>query len=232
MFPSNSTKFFLLFTLAAALFSSCRFWQKTSDVNPPSTPPVAAELKSEIPFSTKEPERFQAEIVVTANDAERRTFLARSGTNRRFDFNFGEKNQLTTLSTDKNYLILPARRIYTENDAAEAGASDDWANFLTTRWLNEKTAARFEKLETVDNLTKYRVNLGDGGASEIFVYADENLGLPVRQEFYTVVGEQKKLTYLFELKNLKLDAGEQLFALPANFKKVSAEEFRKNLRSE
>ncbi len=231
MFSSNLTKYFASLALIFLLFPACGWRQSPNNTNSPATPQIADELKSEIPFSTKEPEHFQAEIVVTSGETERKTFIARNGANRRYDFNFGAKNQLTNLQTDKNYLLLPARRIYTENAAgAETVSTDDWTDFLTTEWLSQHTKANFEKLETDGNLTKYRVRPGDADASEIFLYIDEKLGLPVRQEFYA--GEQKVLTYKFELKNLKLETDANLFALPADFKKVSAEEFRKILRSE
>jgi len=232
MFSSNLTKFLVLFTLIFSLFSGCRFWSKTSDANTSSTPAVSDELKSEIPFICKEPEQFQAEIVITANETERRTFIARNGLNRRYDFNPGGKNQLINLQTDKNYLILPDKKIYAENNAAQTASTDDWANFLTTEWLNEKTDAGFEKLETTENLTKYRVRLAGSNTSEIFIYVDEKLNLPVKQEFYGPgSGEQKALMYSFDLKNLKLETDENLFAVPPDFKKVSIEEFRKILQS-
>src|SRR5205085_10927577 len=129
------------------------------------------------------------------------------------------------------YLIFPEKKIYAENPGAQAAGTDDWADFLTTEWLNQKTEASFEKLKTTENLTQYRVNLGDSNSSEIFVYVDEASGLPVKQEFYAISGEQKTLTYSFELKNLKLETDENLFSIPTDFKKISIEEFRKILRS-
>ncbi len=233
MFSSNLTKFFALAWVVFLLFAGCRFWQKTNDANSNATPAVAEDLKSEIPFSTKEPERFQAEIVITANDTERKTFVARDGANRRWDFNFGAKNQLTNLQTDKNYLILPDKKIYVEKPASQAAsAPDEWTDFLTTEWLSAKTEASYEKLETSENLTKYRVNLGSPASNEVYIYIDETLGFPVRQEFYAVVaGGQKTLTYRFELRNLKLETDSNLFAVPPDFKKVSAEEFGKILSS-
>jgi len=232
MFSSNLTKFFAVFALIFSLFSGCRFWQKTPDANSSTqAPAVSEDLKSAIPFSTKEPEQFQAEIVVTANETERRTFVARNGTNRRYDFNAGAKNQVTNLQTDKNYLISSERKIYAETGAAQNISADDWENFLTTEWLNENHEASVEKLETTDNLTRYRVRLGAGAASEMLISVDEQIGLPVKQEFYAVSGEQKTLTYAVELKNLKLKTDENLFAVPTDFKKVSAEEFRRTLRS-
>ncbi len=231
MFSSNLTKFFVPFVLIFLLFSACRFWQTGAGETSNKTPAVAEDLKSEIPFASKEPEQFQAEIVVTANETERKTFVARNAANRRYDFKFGTKDQLTALQTDKNYLILPEKKIYAETEAGQTNAGDDWAAFLTTEWLNQKTDANFEKLETAENLTKYRVRLGANGQSEILIFIDEKLGLPVRQEFYSTSGEQKILTYSVELKNLKLQTDENLFAVPTDFKKVPVDEFRKILRN-
>ena len=229
MFSSNFTKFFAFSVLSLLLFSSCRFASNTPDAKSSALPTVADDLKSEVPFSTKEPEQFQAEMVVTAGGTERRTFIARKGAARRYDFNFGAKNQVTALHTDKNYLLSPALGIYAETAGAQALTTDDWTSFLTTEWLNEKTRASFEKLETVGKLTKYRVLLGDSPSSEVFVYVDETFGLPVKQEFYST-GEPKTLTYTFELKNLKFQTDENLFLVPAEFKRVSTEEFWKIVR--
>jgi hypothetical protein len=231
MFSSNLTKFFAAFALIFLLFSGCRFWQKTNDADLPP-PAVSDDLKSEIPFAAKEPEEFQAETIVTAGAIERRTFVARRGPLRRYDFNFGAKNQVTRLETDKTYLILPDKKIFAEMIAEQTAAADDWTDFLTTEWLSEKRPARFEKLETAENLTKYRVRSGDDEASEVFVYIDEKSGFPVKQEFYAATGAERVLTYKFELKNLEFRADENLFALPADLRKVSAEEFRKILRDD
>ncbi|HEY8560258.1 MAG TPA: hypothetical protein VIL74_07765 [Pyrinomonadaceae bacterium] len=228
MFTCNLTRFFAVFAFTFLLFSGCRFVSNKSDADS-SAPPVADELKSEIPFSTKEPERFQAEIVMTANEAERRTFVARGGARRRYDFDFGAKNQVTLLQTDKIYRISPALRIYAEEAGGLPVPADDWTNFLTNEWLNEKLPANFEKLETVENLTKYRVRPAESAASEVYLYVDEKNGLPVKQEFYSTAAPKAPL-YTVELKNLRLDADESLFILPADFKRVSPEEFAERVR--
>lgn len=232
MFSLNAAKFFAALALVSLFFAGCGFWQKNTNANSSPTPQIAEDLKSAIPFSAKEPEQFQAEIVVTANDTTRTTFIARNGANRRSDFNFGAKNQLTNLQTDKNYLLLPIKKIYAETAAVNNATTDDWTNFLTTEWLSQKTDASFEKFETTENITKYRIKLGDGAASEILIYVEENSGLPVKQEFYSGSGDQKVLTYRVELKILKLQTDANLFAVPTDFRKVSIEEFRKNLANE
>ena len=219
-----------VFGLIVFSASACRFWQNGGNATPSPTPFVAEELKSEIPFASKEPEIFQAEIVTIANETERRIFTARNGANRRTDYNFGSENQVTNLQIDKNYLIFPKGKIYAENAAAETFANeDDWTLFLTTEWLNDKKEARFEKLETVENLTKYRVLLDGKEVSEILIYFDETLKIPVRQEFYSVNGDQRSLNFTFEIRNLKLRTDENLFALTPDFRKVSIEELRKEL---
>ena len=232
MFSFNLTKFFTVFALFVLLFSACRFWRTNNNNTSNKSPTVSEDLKSAIPFSAKEPEQFQAEVVVTANETERKTFVARNGVNHRYDFNFGAKNQLTSLQTDKNYLILSDKKIYAETNTAQSVSTDDWTNFLTNEWLSEKHDASFEKFETIDNLTKYRVKLNAADSSEILIFVDETVGLPIKQEFYTTTNGQQILTYAVELKNLKLQTDENLFAVPTDFKKISIEDFRRILQSE
>lgn len=230
MFSSGFIKKIVVCALIVSAASACRFWQNRGNGTPTPTPETFEEIKSEIPFSTREPEVFQAEFVMTANETESKTFKARNGANRRFDYNFGAENQITFLQTDKRYLIFPKEKIYAE-DISPAGVAllDEKTDFLTTEWLNERTEADFEKLETVENLTKYRVLLDGKNVSEILVYIDESLQVPVKQEFFSVNGDRKTLLFTFELRNLKLQTDENLFAVPNDFKKVSAEELRSRI---
>ena len=73
---------------------------------------------------------------------------------------------------------------------------------------------------TENNLTNYRIKLGSSAESEIVLTYDENLKLPVKQEFYSISGEQKVLTMTVELKNFQLSADEKLFVLPQDYKRV------------
>jgi outer membrane lipoprotein-sorting protein len=89
-------------------------------------------------------------------------------------------------------------------------------------------------LGTENNLTKYRVRMGDAENpnSEILIYVDEQIKLPVRQEFYSTSGEQKTLTFAVELKNFKTEADEKLFEVPKDFRKITPKEFQEVLRQE
>lgn len=234
MFSSDSKKTFAFFVLVLLVsLTACRFFQTSNSETPkPFTP---EEIKSEIPFSTKEPEVFQAEIVITANGSENKKFVARKSNNRRYDYNYGAKNQVSAVQTDKIYTILADKKIYMETALAEGvSAQGNWSGFLTNELLNAKSDANFTKIGTENNLMQYRVSFGDAenAKSETLIFIDENIGLPVRQEFYSISGEQKTLMMTIELRNFKTEAGNDLFDVPKDYRKVSAEEFRKILQSE
>ncbi len=226
MFLSNPAKFFLASILLFFVFAGCRFWQNNQN----TSVPLISETKDEFPFSTKEPEIFQAEIVVTSGDTERKTFIARNGERRRIDYNFGEENQHSVLQTDKEYVISNRKKIYAEIlPRSRLSANQTPQNDLTSELLNRRDYAKFEKLGREDNLTRYRVRINESDASEILIYVDETIGIPVKQEFFSVNGEQKTLQYSVEMKNFKLETGDKLFAIPAGFRKVSIDEFFRGL---
>lgn len=228
MFSSNQVKFFLLFALLG--FQACSFWQSKTEAPPPTF--SSEELVSDIPFSTKEPEVYQAEIVLinfTGDEkTERKTFVAKNGERRRCDYE--SKISFLQLTADRKFSIHAGKKIYVESEAnanLTAAGSEDLKSFLSSKWVNDKADASFEPLGTENNLTKYRAVLADSQASETLIYVDRNLKIPVRQEFYSIDGERKKLVFSMELRNLKLEADEKMFELPRDYKKVTDDEFQK-----
>lgn len=234
MFLLNSAKVLLVCFSVATLFSACCFRQNAEDETPAPTPFAAEDLKSDIPFLNKEPENFQAEFIVTADGKTDKTFAARNGGNRRFDYNSGEKNQFSSVQTadGKIFLTLKDKKIYAEplTDSKVSDAENPF-DFLTTELLNQKADVKFEKLGAENGLTKYRAILGGNGKSEVLIWVDEKIGLPVKQEFYSTSGEQKTLNFTFEMKNFKSQTDENLFAIPKDFRQVSIKEFQTSLRS-
>lgn len=227
-----SIKFLKIFLLTVLLAPACRFWQPKTDTPVPPTPPVVEEIKSEIPFATKEPEIFQTEIVVTANGVEDVMFTARNGANRLTIYDYQRKSEFALLQTAANSFFLIARnqKIYVENQTAnEIETVDD---FPTAELLNQKRGVNFESLGAENGFAKYLVRLDDAQNSEIVVTVDENINLPVKQEFYSVAGERKTLISTTELKNFKLETDAQNFELPKEYKKVSPTEFQETLRRE
>lgn len=237
MFSPNSIKFTC--ALSVLLFSSCG-WRAAKPAETPATSPYGAEqLKSDVPFSTAEPENFQADFVIEAS-GERASviFTARAGNRRRYDYDSGEKNQFTVLEieTSASFLIFPFKKIYAENlNSSANGApqmSEKFDDFLISEWLAQKPDAKFTRLGAENNLTKYAVRLNDSDASETIVFVDEAINLPVRQEFYGVTGERKILNYAVEMKNFKRETDENLFEIPKDYKKVSLEQVKTAMRKE
>lgn len=237
MFLPKSIK---IFAVCAALFAaSCGYWQGNSGTTPAPAPFVAEEVKTEIPFASKEPDVYQAEIVLTnyanGEKSERKIFTARRGEKLRGDY----ENEISILQSDGNisFSLHNGRKIYVEsrsNQGLPGETGDATKDFLTAEWLNEKRGATFENLGAENGLTKYRVSLEDAPNkdSETLIFVDENLKIPVRQEFYTTSGEQKILVFSMELRNLKLEADDKLFELPKDYRKVSSNEFQKVIRQE
>ena len=224
-------------------FSACGFWSKRAEnsnaANP--TPFTAQEIPSEIPFSNREPEVFQCEIIVSSfingEKQERKTFVARSGGGRRLTiFAAGEKAEIAFLQTGETgaFSISQEKKVYTENAAGRASpesSGENFNDFLTVAWLNAKASAVFENLGAENGLSKFLVRLNDSDASEILIYVDENLKIPVRQEFFSRAGDDKILLCTVELKNFQLQTDDKLFELPSkDFRKVSREEFDKIVR--
>lgn len=236
MFSSNSIKIF--FALVLLSCQSCGFWRGKTDVTAaPPSPFVAEELKSEIPFSTEEPNVYQTEIVivVAGNDFEEKTFVARNGANRLTVFNYGGKQETALLQfgANQSFLIARNQKIYAESQSGTANEKDANANdFLTAEWLNQKTSAKFEALGAENNLVKYRAVLDDSPNSEAIIYIDEKIGLPVKEEFYKTSGEQKFLTLTAELKNFNSQTEAKVFEVPKDFRKVSMKEFQEARRRE
>jgi hypothetical protein len=233
MFSSNSIKFFFGLTFSLSVFASCG-WQREKTETP--TLFITGEQKTNSPFATKEPENFQAEFAVTSNGSENKTFVARKNNSSRYDYAFETKNQFTVLQTgaNQNFIIFPAKKIYAENSVTTISApqtTEDFKEFLTNGWLNQNADAKFTKLGAESGLTKYAVSLSDSENAETIVFVDEKIGLPVRQEFYSNAGGEKKtLTFTVEMKNFKTQTENDLFEIPKNFRKVSLENLQAVIR--
>ena len=229
MFSSNSIKIFFIFALLFC--QACSFWRGETGATPSPTPYVAEELKSAIPFSTKEPDVYQTEIVVTANQIEDKFFTTRNKESRLTIFNYQTELETAVLQIGDGriFTIAANRKIYSEK---EAGAKDENANdFFTAEWLNQKTDAKFETLAPENNFARYRINLDSAANSEIIIYVDAQIGLPVKQEFYSVKDGQKILTLTMELKNFNAQAEAKFFELPKDYRKVSSKEFYEMTRA-
>ncbi len=222
MFLSNLHRYFLLLFLIAPIFQACSGTPSNSSANA-----NIGELKSEFPFSTKEPEMYQGDFVVTIGTNEEHFFRARKGERSRIDIFKGGEISLMQLITDKTYTIDALRKIYTEDPIAKGAVNAVPVFDPTNGFFAGKEFTAFEETGRDGNITKYRVKNNGPEIGEILVSVDTSSGLMVRQEFLAKNREgETQPDVVFELRNLKLEVEDSVFQLPAGFRKVSKEEFR------
>lgn len=232
MFSSNLNKIFFCVVLLGS--QSCGYWRGQTNATPAPTPFVAEELKSGVPFSTKEPDVYQTEIVVTdASGSAEKTFAAKNGAKRLLILDFQGKTETALLQTDErqNLLIARGQKIYAENNyETPIVNSEPLSDFLIIELINRTIDAKFETLGAENDLMKYRTSLDDAANSEMIIYVDETIGLPVKQEFYSVNGAEKTLSLTIELKDFSRQTDAALFEVPKDCRKVSPKEFRETMQ--
>ncbi len=217
MFLSNSTSSFLAAFIILISSAGCSL-RTSENVSAPTT-----ELpKNRFPFSTKEPDTFQCEITETAGTVVRRKRIAKKGTWRRVDFDFGESGQRAVLQTEKEYILDIDRGRYAENIGA-AGTGDQFAE-ITHGLLNLGQPSDFEEIGREGSMISYVVRPAETSASEIIVQFDESIGLPVKQQFYSIDSTGRTLQLNVELSGCESDPDPEIFSVPSNWRKVSVKE--------
>jgi hypothetical protein len=218
----NLRKFFPALGLLFLFIPACRIWQTSADR------PAVDDPQNVFPFSTKSPDVYQTEIVITTGSLIQKYFIAKDHDKWRIDYFTGEPNELTILQNGaERYLSFP-KKIYAENSAVQTGTIDaDNADDTMSDLMYHKPYADFEKLSRENNITTYKAKLNDSTSSEVLVYVDEVIGLPIKQEFYSVNGDKKTLEYSVAFRDFKLSVEDDLFKIPNEFKKVTMPEFQR-----
>jgi hypothetical protein len=89
--------------------------------------------------------------------------------------------------------------------------------------INARDYSDYDEVHRDGSVIQYRVRVNDGSASEIMVFYDQSIGLPVKQEFYSIDGEARTLQYSFELRDFKTDVDASVFQIGREFRKVNNE---------
>lgn len=240
----------LLLTLAIA-GASCKRSGVNGNANAGNSPgnsTAAGEISTTPPFSTKEPERYQATIVTKGGLGEqsnvtgmsalttREMQVARDGQQRRVDAELYPGMKVSYLQTGAGiYMLIPARKIYVEMKPGDAGQSKNLPpDFSPDKLLNQSAGgARYEMLGKEDvngrATMKYRVTAtaktGEAqSVTESLIWIDESLGMPIKSETTTTGGAYNGAKFSMELRDIKQEADQSLFVLPPDYKKVSYEE--------
>jgi hypothetical protein len=213
MFLSNPVKIFHAVCCLSILLAGCSLWRGNDN----SAVTFASPPKNGYPFVAREPEVFQAEVVVRTGETERRMFIARNGEKRRIDYDVGTDNQHGVLISDKEYLLFYKRKVFEER----AMSSNVAALYepLSAQVLTTQGYADFEEVNRDRSVVKYSARVGDSSNAESFIFFDESIGLPVRQEFYSVDGPGRKLQYSVALENFRTEADPDLFIVPKIFRR-------------
>jgi len=214
MFLSNPAKILHATFVLSLFFAGCTLWRR--DENPTKT--FALPSKKKFPFATREPEVFQAEIVIRTGDVERQVRIARDGQKRRIDYDPGTDNHRAVVTSDKEYVLFLKRTAYTEQALSAELAS---GNELASHLLNLRDYSEFEELGRDGSVIQFRARINESTSSDVLIFFDETIGLPVRQEFYSIDGEKRELKYAVELRNFRTEVDPAAFQVPAGFRRES-----------
>ena len=221
MFLSKLRKSFLPAGLCVIIIQGCG----PSGTNElvPAAPPI--EQKSGFPFSTKEPEVFQGDIIINGSEADR-SFVARKAGWRREDQYRDGQPWRSELFVDRRYTIDHERKIYVEHEPAANGV-DSFAG-LPLDMFRGKEHYEFDEAARPGTVVRYKVRNHKYMQDEILIDVDTTNGMMVRQEFRSGPASMDQSGFVYELRNLRSDVDDSVFALPAGYKKVSPVEFNKN----
>jgi outer membrane lipoprotein-sorting protein len=218
--PNNFLKASAVFCLLLSA-ASCGLWRspESGSEEPPPTP----EAASNIPFLTKDPEVFQANVLVQsfASDGKstsRKYFVARNGTGLLVRFAEGADDERTLLRLENGESFILYFKSRTYKPILNSRAADDIVREVAAGWLAATPGTRFEKISTEGSISKYAVELEGSESSETFIYYDEELGYPVKQEMFTSTGGKVKLAFRYTVSGFKLEADKGLFKIPKEYR--------------
>lgn len=211
---SNPARIVYATSILSLFFVGCGLWR--GDGSSPAF--NALPPKRTLPFSTREPEKFQAEIVVRTGDVERRTLIARNGDMRRLDFDPETDSHRALLISGKAEYVLDLKRsTYTERELVRG---QDMDNEVLSHLLDLRDYTEFEEIGREGSTVHFRARMNEGTSSEVIIHFDEAKQLPVKQEFYSIDGEQRMLRYAVELRDFKTEFDQSVFQVPAKLRRV------------
>lgn len=220
MFLSNPRKYFLLIGFCALIFQGCGSSQTSTNKEVVFT----NEAKSKFPFSTKEPETFQADLVMTSGKDEDHWFVARKADKWRYDILRGGERWISQLRSDKLYYIDHPKKVFWEMPgSSNPGGDPGYFSELTRNFFRGEEHREFDEIGRENGQIKYKVRDTDQSAGEIFIYIDAASGIMVKQEFTgkkSENGAEPPVSFVYEVRNLKMDVDDGVFDIPQGYKKT------------
>jgi hypothetical protein len=243
-----------LILAAGFVLAGCNSCQQNQNTNTTANSNAAVTKVEAPPFQTKEPAKYQAKVVITTSFVGHQSapvgpplgsatqFVARDGERRRLEYDLLPGVRVVIINKpDGEFLLLPAQKIYAEVKPEKAqpdkAGEESLEEFSPDKLLNPQLpGAKFEKIgaEAVNGraATKYRsvltVNVGGKPATtETFIWVDDALGLPVREESVSAAEGTRRV---LEYRDIKTEVELSLFDIPAGFRQVSQQELQNRAR--
>jgi hypothetical protein len=213
MFLSNPVKIFHAICVVSIVFSGCSLWRGNENTQVS----LASGTKSEVPFATSEPDVFQTQIVIRSGGTDRRMFLARDHDKRRIDYDIDTDNHRAVIFSDKQYLLFFKRKAYREQPLSAAAPAE--YESLTSSMLTRRDYSQFDEVDREGPVIQFRARINESAVSEVTIFFDESIGIPIREEFYSILGDQRTLQYSVELKDFGTTVDPELFRVPADFRR-------------
>lgn len=212
MFLSNPRKCFGLILIWAITFQGCG----SSQINENTEITPDRDVESRFPFPTKEPEIYQAEVMLASEAIVDRWFIARKGDKWRFDIFRGGEKVTTRLRNGGLFTIDHPNKTYSvgadQNGPGGAINEDAVLFFRAVDYLD------YEEVSSDSTVVKYRSRPDRPTAEKVMITVDKASGMIVKQEFLDADGNPSGVVY--ELRDLKLDVDDALFELPAGYRKI------------
>jgi hypothetical protein len=229
--------------------------EKDSNANSGNESSADNSENSAAVIEAKEPETYQAKInlkleaVGENNNASMPEFsanFARSGDNKRMEFNLPNGQQIVYLEMgSKNLVILPEKKQYAEINKQSVGM--DVRSMMTPEQIvqrakgipglekvgDEKYNGRDAVKYKYSNSTKTNTKAGDVDTESI-VYIDKETGLPLKTEIVSQskdgnVQGFKGIKIITEMSDIKTDVSADLFKEPEGFEKIDEQKIREQI---
>src|ERR1035437_936760 len=218
MFLSNRRKIWLLSCFCVLIFEGCG--SSGGDGNGNVQPNT--ETKGPFPFSTREPGVYQGDFVITSGGPEDHCFVARKGEIWRIDYFTAGENDRSEIKTDQLYDVDRRRKIY----AIMAGPTENHFDDAAKDLFTGKERYQFDEAVGDTGVIKYKMRRGEDVKDEILISVDQASGMIVREEFLSSGADKgNQASFVYEVRNLSQIVDDNLFQIPADYRKVTPNEF-------
>jgi len=186
---------------------SCKPADSASITAPPASP-------AKQPFSNIEPAVYQAYLVILTMGTEEQTFVARKNDKYRTDLFQNGQRTMSEIIAGSRYVLDHRQQTYYEEPAGAVVS-----NFVSPAesFFRGKKFATFDEIGSDGKTARYRVKQ-EGVHDTVTLTVDRATNMIIAQEF---TADDGSVTVKYELRDLKLEVGDDVFQIPSGYRKMS-----------